>query len=76
MPDLEKTDDRLTNFNCTGVIQFSPENISLVNNIVETPTVRDWLYFAANLRGNAKENINIPYKLQPLSAKYEGLVKV
>lgn len=77
IPELNKVDPQLTNYNCTGKYQYSPYNISMIDNIVETPTIRDWLYFAANLRGGARENINIPYSLKPLSGnKYEGLAKV
>jgi len=77
MPDLEKNDPRLTNFDCSNVYQYSPNNISQVDNIVATPTIRDWLYFAANLRGGALENINIPYTMSPIPGiKIEGLAKV
>jgi len=77
MPDLNKNDPRYTNFNCNGYYQYSPDNISSVNNIVQTPTIRDWLYFGANLRGNALENINVLYSLIPYTSTiYEGFAKV
>ncbi len=77
IPDLESNDDRLTNYNCTGVYQYSPYNISEVDNIVQTGTIRDWLYFGANLRGEALETINVPMTLMPYgSVKYEGMAKV
>ena len=75
--DLDANDKRLTNFNCTGY-QYSPENISLADgNYLKTPTSKDYLYFAANLRGHAKETINIVLKLKKFDkVKYEGTVKV
>ena len=77
IPSLEANDARLTNYDCTGVYQYSPTNISQVDNVVYTPTNRDWLYFAANLRGGALETINVPYTMTPFSGvKIEGLVKV
>eukprot|EP01022_Parablepharisma_sp_SALTPOND_P014384 TRINITY_DN1949_c0_g1_i5.p1 TRINITY_DN1949_c0_g1~~TRINITY_DN1949_c0_g1_i5.p1 ORF type:complete len:1905 (-),score=154.15 TRINITY_DN1949_c0_g1_i5:5307-11021(-) len=77
IPELERDDPRLTEFDCSGVYQYSPYNISQVDNILETPTVRDWLYFSANLRGQALETINIPLTLNPYPGiKYEGYTKV
>jgi len=77
IPDLDRYDDRLYNYNCDGVYQYSPYNISQVDNIVVTPTIRDYLYFAANLRGEARETINVPYTLKPYpGVKYEGYTKV
>ena len=75
--DLNADDKRLTDFNCTGY-QYSPENISLADgNYLKTPTSKDYLYFAANLRGHAKETINIVLKLKKFDkVKYEGTVKV
>jgi len=76
-PDLDENDYRYTNFNCDDFYQYSPQNISLVDNRVYTGTSRDWLYFALNLRGEAKENINVIMKLKPLEGvKYEGITKV
>ena len=78
IPDLDSEDKRLTEYPCTEEIyQYSPTNISLVDNIVKTVTDRDWLYFAINLRGGAKENINILMKLSPFQDnQYEGITKV
>ncbi len=77
IPDLEKNDPRLTSYDCSNVQQYTPETISQVDNVVATPTVRDWLYFGANLRGGALENINVPYSMAPIpGVKIEGLVKV
>lgn len=78
MPDLDENDIRLTDYPCTeDVYQYSPQNISKVDNIVETVTDRDWLYFAVNLRGGAKENINVLMKILPFDdGKYEGITKV
>eukprot|EP00830_Metopus_es_P013292 TRINITY_DN3208_c0_g1_i5.p1 TRINITY_DN3208_c0_g1~~TRINITY_DN3208_c0_g1_i5.p1 ORF type:complete len:1569 (-),score=239.63 TRINITY_DN3208_c0_g1_i5:13-4719(-) len=77
IPDLEKDDPRLTSYDCSGVYQYSPTNISQVDNRLITPTIRDWLYFSANLRGGAKETINIPFTLAPFSkVKVEGMTKV
>ncbi|MCQ2817170.1 MAG: hypothetical protein MJ252_07885, partial [archaeon] len=76
IPDLEKDDPRLNHYNCTEE-QYSPENISEVNNVVETLTDKDYLYFAANLRGGAKETIHVVSTLKPIEElNYEGSVKV
>ena len=67
------------NYDCKRTEMYSPENISQYNNTVYTETARDWLYFAANLRGGALENINVLYKLSPLETKdikFEGQAKV
>ena len=77
IPDLDKNDPRLTNFDCTNIYQYNEYNISMVDNVLVTPTIRDWLYFSANLRGHALETINIPMTLSPFSGiKYEGFTKV
>ena len=76
-PTLTKTDSRLSSFDCTNMYQYTEYNISQFNNIVSTPTVRDYLYFAANLRGGALETINVPYSLTQITGTfYEGLAKV
>lgn len=76
-PTLSHSDSRLYSYDCTGVNQYTPFNISQFDNIVSTPTVRDYLYFAANLRGGALETINVPYHLAPIYGTfYEGLAKV
>ena len=74
-PDMDEND--YTNFDCSNVYQYSPSNISLADNRVRTNTDRDWLYFALNLRGEAKETLNILLSLTPFSdRKYEGETKI
>ena len=77
--DLEKDDIRLTNYNCTGN-QYTPDNLYLLEgNYLETPTSKDYLYFAANLRGQAKESFNVLMNLNYFdneNVKYEGMIKV
>ena len=44
---------------------------------METPTSKDYLYFGANLRGGAKETINVFLSLNKFDkVKYEGNVKI
>ena len=46
-------------------------------NLLVTPTSKDYLYFAANLRGQAKESFNVLLNLENFEKiKYEGMVKV
>ena len=75
--DLDKNDPRLTNFNCNQD-QIAPEELRNVEgNLLVTPTSKDYLYFAANLRGQAKEAFNVIMRLEYFSGvKYEGMVKV
>ena len=75
--DLDKNDKRLTEFECTGA-QYTPDNLyTLEGNYLKTPTSKDYLYFAANLRAHAKESFNIVMTLQNFDkVKYEGYVKV
>ena len=75
--DLEKDDNRLKNYICKGE-QYTPENLhELVDNLLVTPTSKDYLYFAANLRGEAKESFNVMMNLEYFEkVKYEGMVKV
>ncbi|KAH3732381.1 hypothetical protein Pelo_16786 [Pelomyxa schiedti] len=76
-PGLTAND--VTNYDCTGTTQYTPDNINQFPNVVYTDSPRDWLYFAANLRGNALETINVIYQLKPLDTnviKYEGVAKV
>ena len=75
--DLDKNDPRLTNFNCTGN-QYTPDNLyELEGNYLETPTSKDYLYFAANLRGQAKESFNVLMNLNYFDkVKFEGMIKV
>ena len=77
MMDLTNNDQRYTNFDCNGVYQYSPYNISQLNTVVYTNTIRDEIFFAANLRGGAYETINIVLTMSPLTTnKFEGLAKV
>ena len=79
IPDLDENDSRYSNFDCSGenAYQYSPFNISQVDNRVYTNNDRDWLYFAAGLRSNAKENINVILKLDPIEGTFfEGITKI
>ena len=78
LPDLSENDPKYTNFDCTeDTYQYSPYNISKVDNRVYTGNDRDWLYFAVGLRSNARENINVILKMEPIEgSKYEGITKV
>ena len=79
IPDLEENDERYYNFDCSGEngYQYSPYNISEVDNRVYTSNDRDWLYFALGLRSNAKEDINVILRMDPINGnKYEGITKV
>jgi len=73
-------DDKMEfNYKCGRDVYYSPANISQYPNTVYTETARDWLYFGANLRGGALENINVLYQLSPLATTeilYEGMAKV
>ena len=75
--DLDRYDSRLTNFNCDQE-QVDPDNLRNVEgNLLVTPTSKDYLYFAANLRGQAKEAFNVLMRLEYFDKiKYEGMVKV
>ena len=78
IPDLDADDIRYTNYQCPeNQIQYSPENISQIDNRIYTSTDKDWLYFSLNLRNEALETINVLMTLKPFSdRKYEGLTKV
>ena len=79
LPDLQENDPRYKNYDCLKETpyQYSIYNISQVDNRVYTGNDRDWLYFAAGLRGNAMEDINVIMKLEPIEAtKFEGITKV
>ena len=79
IPDLDENDPRYHNFDCSGEngYQYTPYNISQVDNRVYTNNDRDWLYFAAGLRSNAKENINVILKLNPIDGTFfEGITKI
>ena len=75
--DLEKEDKRYYNYECKGE-QYTPENIyQEKGNLLVTPTDKDYLYFAANLRGAAKESFNVLMNLNYFSKlKYEGIIKI
>ena len=78
-PGLSEDSDSYTNFDCSGEnsYQYTPYNISKVDNRVYTRDDRDWLYFAVGLRSNARENINVILKMDPIEGnKYEGITKV
>jgi len=67
------------NYDCGRQEWYTPANISQYPNTVYTETPRDWLYFASNLRGGARENINVIYQLSPLETDailFEGNTKV
>ena len=73
----EINDSDYINYDCSNVYQYSPENISQVDNRVKTNNDRDWLYFALNLRAEAKETLNLILKLEPFSDRqYEGETKI
>ena len=79
LPDLKEDDERYTNFQCTGenAYQYTIYNISQADNRVYTGNDRDWLYFALGLRSNARENINVILKLDPMEgSKFEGITKI
>ena len=61
---LDANDSRLYNYSCKGE-QYSPENLyKEEGNLLITPTTKDYLYFAANLRGEAKESFNVLMNLE------------
>ena len=76
--NLEKDDDRLEHFDCNNVKQYTEDDLyKEEGNYLETPTSKDYLYFAANLRGHAKESFNIVMTLKSFDKiQYEGYVKV
>ena len=79
LPDLSENDERYTKFDCSNEnsYQYTPYNISKVDNRIYTGNDRDWLYFAVGLRSNAKENINVILKLDPIKgSKFEGVTKI
>ena len=78
IPIYPEMDDKdYSEFDCTNVYQYTSSNISLADNRVRTNTNRDWLYFALNLRAEAKETLNILLSLEPYSDRYyEGETKI
>ena len=78
-PTLTKTDKRLTQFACSGSnsVQYTPQTISQYDNYLQTSSASNYLYFAANLRGGALEDINVLYNLAPISTvQQEGTTTV
>ena len=74
-PELDDSEYR--EHDCTNEYQYTPENISQADNRVRTNNDRDWLYFAINLRAEAKETLNIILTLDPFSDRqYEGETKI
>ena len=75
--DLEKNDPRVYNYKCDRE-QYTPDNIhEEKGNLLITPSDKDYLYFAANIRAGAKESFNILMNLNYFSkVKYEGMVKI
>ena len=76
--ELDQDAQEYTNFNCdSSTYMYTPVNISTVDNRIETPTDRDWLYFGINLRGGARETINVLMTMKPFAdRKFEGITKV
>eukprot|EP00767_Chilomastix_cuspidata_P001365 gnl/Chilomastix_cuspidata/1479.p1 GENE.gnl/Chilomastix_cuspidata/1479~~gnl/Chilomastix_cuspidata/1479.p1 ORF type:complete len:2502 (+),score=265.48 gnl/Chilomastix_cuspidata/1479:56-7561(+) len=68
-PTLDKDDARLTSYECEDVF-YVPENISMAENFLETATSRDYLYFSMNVRGEAREDVHVITRLEPLSTGY------
>ena len=75
--DLDADDKRLYSYNCQGD-SYTPDNLyKEEGNLLVTPTSKDYLYFGANLRGEAKESFNVLMNLENFDkVKYEGMVKV
>ena len=76
--DLDSNDERLTNYNC-GSQQYDDSSrlAELDGNYLATPTSKDYLYFAASLRGHAKESFNVVLNLKYFEGiKYEGMTKI
>ena len=75
--DLTTNDKRILHYDCKEK-QYTPDNIhEAEGNLLKTPTSKDYLYFAANLRAGAKESFNILMNLNYFQKiKYEGLVKI
>ena len=78
-PTLLTHDPRYTDYPCDADngVQYTTESISSYDNYLETETINNYLYFAANLRGGAKENINVLYSLNPINGvQQEGITTV
>jgi len=76
-PLSNKTDPSLSNYNCDLTRgQATPQNISTYPNFLNTGDAVNWLYFS-DLRGGAKENLNVLYTWQSLAtSKREGVTTV
>lgn len=77
IPWIQKENENasyLSNYACNGA-PYTASTMPKVNNIVETESAF-WLYFASNLRGEAKEGMNIINHLLPFPGQsYEGDMK-
>ena len=75
--DLDKNDKRLNNFIC-NVSQYNENNLyTFDGNYLQTPTLKDYLYFAANIRAHGKESFNVLLNLKKFDKiRYEGTVKI
>jgi hypothetical protein len=70
-PTLQPDDERYTNYQCgANFAGYDANSISAYDNYLSTSTASDYLYFGANLRGEALETINILYTLEPLEGIY------
>ena len=68
---------RLESYNCTGEHYITENLYELEDNLLVTPTTKDYLYFAANLRGKAQVSFNIFMNLTYFEKdKYERMVEV
>lgn len=75
-PTLSASDPRLYSYDCQSP-GYSPNNISQFNNYLPTESARDWLYFAANLRCGAKEDLNVLYSVKPTNGiHHEGITDI
>jgi hypothetical protein len=77
-PRLNRNDPDLRYHKCDlNEPMYGPLDISKVDNRVRTNSARDWLYFAANLRGGSRETINMLLHIEPFQdVFYEGAAKV
>ncbi|EKD30303.1 MAG: hypothetical protein ACD_78C00095G0001, partial [uncultured bacterium (gcode 4)] len=78
IPWIQKENENanyLSNYACNAS-PYTESTMPKINNIVETENAY-WLYFASNLRGEAKEGLNIVNRLLPFPGQsYEGDTKV
>lgn len=75
-PDIDPA--KLTDYTgCSG--QYTPENIYQANeidNYYTTNTLRDQMYFGINLRGGARETLNMEFTMTKLSSLHEEDTKI